>query len=204
MVLSEDIEYVGRLLDTYAEGRDRMHVAAEDPEDAGVPPDMQAGPVNEDGWVEWKLLPSTLSEGDIVGIEEQFGVQFPPLFRSYLLARFHLFDQVRSRRHDQQIMMTCVPSGEQLGPLEELMRAWQPVIGAGFAPFAEWGDGWGPMCFDLERRGEEGDCPVVWMDHESLISLGPEACSRREEVLPLAQPLYRSCREFLTDVFARP
>lgn len=75
------------------------------------------------------------------------------------------------------------------------------MIGAGFAPFAEWGDGWGPMCFDLEQRGKDGDCTVVWMDHERLISLGPEPCGQRETVSPLAQPLYGSYREFLTDVF---
>jgi hypothetical protein len=30
-----------------------------DPEDAGVPPAMFDGPVDEDGYVSWKLLPST-------------------------------------------------------------------------------------------------------------------------------------------------
>jgi hypothetical protein len=39
------------------------------------------------------------------------------------------------------------------------------------------------------------------MDHETLIPLGHENCRRREILVPLVQPLYDSCREFLLDVF---
>ena len=84
------------------------------------------------------------------------------------------------------------------------MRAWEPVIAAGYVPFAEWGDGWGPMCFDTERRAADGDCPIVWMDHEVLVPIGEERWRVRKKVLPLAQPLYDSCRELLIDVFASP
>ena len=106
----EDITFVGQLLDAYAVDAWRMHVAAEDPEDGGVPPQMQVGEVYADGWVEWRVLPSTLNEADVTDVENEFGVQFPPLFTAYLLARFHLFDQVRSRRYDQQILMTDTSS----------------------------------------------------------------------------------------------
>ncbi len=201
MALADDIAFVGQLLDAYAAEASRIGIPAEDPDDHGVPPEMQVGDVHEEGWVEWRMLPSTLGEADVLALEHEFTVQFPPMFRAYLLARLHLFRQVRSRRYDQQIGMPHTPAGKPLGPLRSLMTAWRPLIDAGFTPFAEWGDGWGPMCFDDGERGADGDCPVVWMDHEELIELGPQTCQNREAVLPKVKPLYRSCRQFLTDVF---
>jgi hypothetical protein len=203
MAVADDSAFVGQLLDRYALDAWRMGVAPRDPAGAGVPPEMQVGEVNADGWVEWRVLPSTLKDADVGTLESEFGVQFPPVFRAYLLARLQLFDQVWSRRHDQQIFMTDTPAGKPLKPLRGLMKAWRPLIDAGFVPFAQWGDGWGPMCFDVAQRRSDGECPVVWMDHEALVPLGPEACRDREAVSPLVQPLYGSCREFLMDVFGR-
>jgi hypothetical protein len=203
MGVAEDSEFVGQLLDAYAVDAWRMGVAAVDPKGAGVPSEMQVGPVNAEGWVAWRLLPSTLNEADVIVLENEFGVRFPPLFRAYLLARFHLFDQVRSRRYDQQIFMTDTPAGKPLRPLRSLMLSWRPLIDASFVPIAQWGDGWGPMCFDSAECGADGECPVVWMDHEALIPLGAERCRERGSVLPLAQPLYGSCKEFLLDIFGR-
>ena len=205
MGLAEDAAYVGGLLDAYAAGAWKMQVAEEDPGDGGAPPEMWAGEVDEQGWVEWRLLPSTLTEADVSALEREFGVALPPLFRAYLLARFHLFDQAKSRRHGgQQILMTHTPAGRPLAPLRGLLAAWRPLTEAGYVPFAQWGDGWGPMCFDAEARAADGDCPVVWIDHERVVPLGEDACRRREAVRPLAQALYGSCREFLLDVFGRP
>lgn len=201
MAVKEDIAFVGELLDAYAVNAWRMGVATAGPRRFCVPPEMQVGEVNAEGWVEWRVLPSTLNEADVTAVEQEFGVQFPPLFQAYLLSRFHLFHQVRSRRYNQQILMTDTPAGMPLEPLRNLMSSWRSLIDAEFIPFAEWGDGWGPMCFDSARRGADGDCPVVWMDHEALISLESEQCRQRASVLPLAQLLYESCRQFLTDVF---
>jgi len=200
MSLADDIAFVGGLLDAFGKNYCCMGVAAGEPGDAGVPLEMQVGPVNADGWVAWQMLPSTLSEEDLAAVEGEFDVRFPPLFRAYLLARFQLFDQIRSLKYRQPIFMTDVPSSGHLGNLRTLIQDWYPLLGAGYLPFAEWGDGWGPMCFDLRQQNDEGECPVVWMSHEYLIPLGPEMSSRAA-VLPWVQPLYGSCREFLLDVF---
>ena len=201
MVIADDWDFVGHLLDQYAINAWRMGVGAVDPVDRCVPPEMQVGEVNAEGEVEWRVLPSTLPEADVTALEAEFGVEFPLVFRAYLVSRFHLFDQVRSRRHDQQILMSDTPAGKPLWPLRKLMTAWRPLIDAGFIPFAQWGDGWGPMCFDSSQRRNDNECRIVWMDHEALVPLGAEICRRREAVLPLVQPLYDSCREFLLDVF---
>ncbi|MGN6547821.1 MAG: hypothetical protein ACTHK7_22425, partial [Aureliella sp.] len=158
MGIEEDIAFVGQLLDAYAVDAWRMGVAAEDSAEVGVPAEMQVGEVNAGGWVEWSVMPSTLKVTDVHALENEFGVQFPPVFQAYLLARFHLFNQARSRRYDQQILMTDTPAGKPLGPLGDLMNAWRPLIDAGFVPFAQWGDGWGPMCFDTVQRRADGEC----------------------------------------------
>ncbi len=203
MPIADEIAFAGQLIDAFALNAWRRGVAAIDSAGAGVPPEMQSGEVDEDGWVEWCVLPSTLKEVDLEAFEDEFRVQFPPPFRGYLLARFHLFDQLRSQQYGQQIFMTSTPAGTTLGPLRKLIKQWRPLIDAGFVPFAQWGDGWGPMCFDIHQRVQDGECPIQWMDHEVLIPLGAERCRLREAVLPLAQPLYGSCREFLVDVFGR-
>jgi hypothetical protein len=202
MALAEDIVFVGQLIDAYGVEVDRMGVAATRPEGSGVPAAMQVGEVNADGWAEWRVMPSTLSEAELTEFENKFRMQLPPIFRAYLLARFHMFDQVTSRRYDQLILMSDTPAGKPFAPMLLLLKTWGPMIDAGFIPFAEWGDSWGPMCFDTERRAPDGDCPVVWMDHEALASLSDEQWRMRKKVLPLAQPLYESCRELLLDVFS--
>jgi len=164
---------------------------------------MAAGPVDSDGLVEWTVIPSTLQPEDVDALEEAFGIRLPPLFRAYLLARFHLFNQVRSRRHAQVLFMSDVPACGPLEPLRKLLTSWRPLLDAGFVPFAEWGDGWGPMCFDTSHPLTDGDCPIVWMDHEQLLELGPDRCAQHESLLPLTRPLYPSFREFFDDVFAK-
>jgi hypothetical protein len=203
MGLQEDIAFVGRVIDDYASGVGTgfMQGVAGRDDEPGVPPEMRVGEVNHEGWVAWRVLPSALTEVDVRAVEEEYGVEFPPLFRAYLLARHHLFDQVHSRRYNQLIFMTDVPSRRPLQPLRDELRAWRPLIDAGFVPFAEWGDQWGPMCFDVEHRAMDGDCPIVWMDHERVIALGPENSRNRANLLSLVQPLYGSFHEMLSDVF---
>jgi len=177
----------------------RVSVASVDGS-GGVPPDMFDSEVDEEGWVEWKMLPSTLTNDDIAKLEAEFCIQFPPLFRAYLLAGFQLFDQIHSVKYEQLIFNTDVPSNDPLGPIRALMEAWKQLLSANYIPFAQWGDGWGPMCFDTENRDDNGDCPVVWMDHELLIPLGKE-CGNRAAVLPHVNALYESYAEFFEDVF---
>jgi len=200
MALTEDIEFVGRLIDNFALTADRMSVAATRPEDRGVPLEMQVGAIDDEGWVEWKVLPSTLTEADVVQLESRFRIQLPPLFQAYLLARSHLFDQVISAR-GQIIEMVCTPIKNPLKDITGLIESWKELIDAGYIPFATWGDGWGPMLFDTEYRSPDGDCPIVWMDHELLVPLGSNQWRDRKQVLHLAKSLHRSFRELLIDIF---
>ncbi len=81
------------------------------------------------------------------------------------------------------------------------MNTWQPLFDAGFVPVAQWGDGWGPICFDTTQRRDDGECPMVWIDHEDIISLDPGEYRQRDAVRLLMKPLYDSCRDFFSDIF---
>jgi hypothetical protein len=58
------------------------------------------------------------------------------------------------------------------------------------------------MCFDADNRLPDGDCPIVWLDHEILIPLGEDACRDRATVMQHANPIFDSYREFFEDTFS--
>lgn len=200
MGLAEDITEIGRLIDAYDQQFPACHVFNDD----WPPLEIRGERLSTPDWVACRVLPSALAFPDVVALEQELGIQFPPMFRAYLLARFHLFDQVHAHHHNHQISWPPIPSRDSFRAVREYIRGWQTLIAAGYIPFAEWGDGWGPMCFDTARREPDGECPVVWMDHELLHHIGPEACGNRANVEPLARPLYASSRELILDVFTVP
>lgn len=145
-----------------------------------------------------------VARADVSLLEADFGIRFPPWFREYLLAAFQLCDQVGSVKYDQLIMNPDVPSNDRLGPTREMIESWRPLIDSNYVPFAQWGDGWGPMCFDTAQRREDDDCPIVWMDHALVIPLGTDKLRQRAAVEPCVNTLYASYREYFFDVFGTP
>lgn len=203
MMHPDKVDRIGRLIDDYyarAKPILRKGVASRQPTDYGIPPEMFAGPISESGWVEWKVIPSTLKPSDIEQLETEFGVQFPPSFRAYLLARHHCFDQMSSRQHDELIQLPDLPSRDPLRKLREELTGWRPLIAAGLIPFAEFGDGYGPICFDTSGRSPDGECPILWLDHEVIAPMGDKA-SDRAKIRRFEQPLYDSFEQMLQDLF---
>ncbi len=169
-----------------------------DPDDRGVPPEMFDGPVDDEGWVAWKLLPSTVTDADLSSLEERFGVQFPSLFKAYYSSFHHMFDQFNNGR--RFIMLPDSPSDNPLGPLVEVIEAWKPLLQIGYLPFGAYEDGWGPLCFDLDAKDSDGDFPIVWIDHELLPA--PDAGNFTKATMSkLAKPVYSSFRELFRDQF---
>ncbi len=202
MGLAEDVAEIGRLIDAYDGRCPACHVIVDG---QLPPPEMRGELLSSPGWVECRVLPSTLTLTDVVVLEREYGIEFPPAYRAYLLARFHLHDQVHAHRHDDQLIFwTAVPSRDSFRPLRERIDQWRPLIDAGYIPFAEWGDAWGPMCFDTAQRRPDGECPVVWMDHDLLHRVVLDRCGERQNLEPLAQRLYDSSRELILDVFSIP
>lgn len=148
------------------------------------------------------MLPSTLKEESIIAVETEFNVPFPPLFRAYLTARFHLFSELSFSEGSEtvSILLPALPCDNPLGELRGFID-WGPFLHTGFVPFGDYQIGYGPLCFDSTKQLPDGDCPVVWFDHDELFSLSEEQLGNRESVEPLAHPLFSSFRELLAKIF---
>lgn len=203
---ADDIARIGQMIDRFAAASDPIFLqggASERPTDHGIPPEMWASDVDREGWVAWRVMPSTLRPADIDQLQSQFSVALPPQFRAYLLARHHCFAQVKSVKYDQLIFFPDLPTRDPLRSLRESLKGWRFLLPTGLIPFAEWGDGWGPMCFDTKKRRDDGDCPILWLDHEQIIPLG-ERVSDGEVLRKFEKPLYASFHDLVEDIFAVP
>jgi hypothetical protein len=130
-----------------------------------IPAEMYDPDIPErDDWIGWKPAPSTVTETDLDELEGMLGTAYPPPYRTFL-RYLHFYDLtergVRFFRH---------PFGTWREKLTQMYNAIEPkdhYIGAGFIPFGneDMMDA-GPVCFDTRNRRPDGDCPVVFLDHE--------------------------------------
>ena len=124
--------------------------------DASIPPSS--------GWTGWKPIPSTVTEADLEILEGETDLAFPPLYRDFLQYR-HFIDLtevgVRFKRH------ACDDWWETLR--KGYFHSWprERILDIGLLPFGDEAlmDA-GPVCFDTRCRLADGDCPVVFWDHE--------------------------------------
>jgi hypothetical protein len=117
-----------------------------------------------DDWVGWKAIPSTVTEADLNALESESGLQFPLIYRDFLSYR-HFVDLtevgVRFERH------LCHDWAKVLR--KAYFQSWsrERILDIGLLPFgAEALMDAGPVCFDTRCRNIEGDCPIVFWDHE--------------------------------------
>ncbi len=117
----------------------------------------------KDDWIGWKPVPSTVTDDDLDGIEKQLGMKFPPLYRTFLkYVHFYELTEIG-------LSFCKHPIHKWRSELQKLYEGWdcQRIIGTGLIPFAsETNMDAGPVCFDTRNRSSEGDCPIVFWDHE--------------------------------------
>jgi hypothetical protein len=141
--------------------------------DASIPPC--------DDWIGWRPTPSTVTAPDLDGLESETGLAFPPLYRDFLQYR-HFVELieagVRFERH------LCHDWRDTLR--KKYFRSWprERILDVGLLPFGDesFMDA-GPACFDTRHPIADGDCPVVFWDHEWV--------GTDKEI----QPLFSSCRK---------
>jgi len=147
-----------------------------DIEDSGVPREMQGGDPDEEGYVEWKIIPSKINELEIRDLEKEYNIQFPDIYKAYLLSYCHLGLSIKIG--DRHVFLPEIPSDYPLKEIKSQLNNWRPLVNAGFIPFGEYEDGWGPVCFDAKSKNN--DYSIIWFEHEELFSNDFEECANFE------------------------
>ena len=121
---------------------------------------------SKSGLYNWKAIPSKVTMSDIEKIEKEINHSYPPLYKDFLMYKyfFRLTEEgIRFPEHTPQ---------NWSGTLTDLcFNSWAPerIIEIGLVPFgAESFWDAGPVCFDTREQMDDGDCPVVFWDHESI------------------------------------
>lgn len=133
----------------------------------GIPHSMQDNTIPEqDGWRGWKCCPSTVSNDELNRLEDETSLKFPTLYRD-LLSYQHFISLTEVGLSFERHL-----PGEWTHKLQSLyFRSWLPerIIKIGLLPFgAETQMDAGPVCFDTRNRQPDGDCPVVFWDHDNI------------------------------------
>lgn len=153
-----------------------------------IPKAMQDSSIPSlDDWKGWRPVPSTVTDQDLNDLEQEMGLKYPPSYRQFLkyLHFIELTENgVRFERHEVENWSIVLR--------KVYFNSWpcERVVDSGLIPFgSESFLDAGPVCFD--RRGntsQDGDCPVVFWDHEWVGSereVGPmfSSCEKMFECL---------------------
>ena len=134
-----------------------------------------------DDWLGWRPIPSTVTDADLNALERETGLTFPPLYRDFLQYQHFVSLTETGVRFEPHV---CDDWKESLRKAYFHSGPRERIIGVGLLPFGQeaYMDA-GPVCFDTRHRLRDGDCPIVFWDHEWV---GDE-----QEI----NPMFSSCRK---------
>jgi hypothetical protein len=115
-------------------------------------------------WIGWKSIPSTVTDADLNALEKETGLGFPSLYRDFLQYRHFVTLTETGLRFERHL---CNQWQETLR--SAYFHSWprERILDVGLLPFgSETFMDAGSVCFDTRYRTAEGDCPVVYWDHE--------------------------------------
>lgn len=123
---------------------------------------MKAGEEDENGWIEWKLLPGTFSSQLYHDLEKKYKVKYPESFINWHRSYFFM---------DADTSILRLPVSNPNQPLKELENAldWyipQQLIPQKLYPFASAGNDSGPLVFDGREPLPGNEFPIRVYDHE--------------------------------------
>lgn len=119
-------------------------------------------------WIGWKAVPSTVTDVELNDLERETGHAFPPLYREFL--QYRHFEKLTGAgvRFERNL-----PQSWNRTLRDAFFHSWprERIVDIGLLPFgSETMMDAGPVCFDTNRRNADGDCPVVFWDHEWIDS----------------------------------
>ena len=150
-------------------------------EDAGVPRAMWVD-APENGVVVWQPLPFVVSHEEACA-RAGLPTTTPAVVTAHLRTGLSHYIRDASSPDVPMFMLCPMPSDDPLGPWARMVEGWRPLVRHGLHPFAEYEDGWGPVCID-EHVGD-----VVWLDHKRLLFRREPDAWTYDELRRLSQPV---------------
>ncbi|MFO0916873.1 MAG: hypothetical protein U0872_00980 [Planctomycetaceae bacterium] len=133
-------------------------------------PEMYAGVDNSDWTIEhWKPVRVVTDPKALKSLYEKIPARFPQLYERLILTFRWLEVDL-----DGFGVLKANPVGVDFSSLVSNITAdpilTQVLFPLGLIPFGKQpGGGYDQMCFDTKRRRPDGDCPVVLIEHESVL-----------------------------------
>ncbi|RPD46832.1 hypothetical protein DNI29_11770 [Hymenobacter sediminis] len=124
---------------------------------------MMAGPVNEDGWFEWKLAEGTLLDAEYERLAKAHGVLLPPSFIDWHKAFFFC---------DGDCFIARLPPSLPNEPLRHLAAElktgeYLDLTTQGLYTFAQANNDAGPLVFDARQPVENNEFPIREYEHDA-------------------------------------
>lgn len=123
-----------------------------------IPVEMLAGPVDNEGWVEWRVTKGKLRAEDYQQIEKEFDVKFPESFIAWHRSHFFL---------DCDCSIIRLPVSSPTAPLKEIREnlEWnRNLLEQGLIPFGYEGNDTGPLVFETRYALVSSDYPIKVYD----------------------------------------
>jgi hypothetical protein len=140
-----------------------------------VPDRLRIGTPDDLGQTDWQIVAAECAW--LASMEENLPGPLPPSYRSlvarYVFPAFELGDVLLFANTGEQTRLDLtVALFDDRGLSNALLRD-------GFVQFGRFQSGYDPVCFDLSCRRGGGECPIVYLDHESaLVHDRPEVVSQ--------------------------
>jgi hypothetical protein len=178
---AEDEVLLEQFVATFHRFGDTVLFADLDP--AAVP--LAAGPVDELGFQHWAPRAVDTPRSVLPRLYEKLPARFPPLYEQLILS-------YRWAEVDLNLVtLLANPMGPDLSGLrQEIFNdpgLIEILVPNALLQLGKPGGGhYDPICFDARARRNDGDGPIVRVDHEEIL------CHRRLEVLEEIAPSFRA------------
>ena len=126
-----------------------------------IPANMRTGET-QDEWTFWTAIPSTVTDADIAGLDDEWAIKISPQYREVLQHRHFIELQIG------EVSLFPHPSDGWMEAIRKRVFGGYPkelLIERGFLPFADFSD-WGLWCFGLNEPNEAGEHPIYLWDHD--------------------------------------
>lgn len=131
--------------------------------------ELATGKLTEDGYRYWRPQRITTNPAALQSLYTQLAARLPRLYESCLLS--YRWAELDSGFYT----LLGNPPGPDLerllGNMKRDQALWNALVPSGYLQFGKGPDmDYDPVCFDLNRRRHSGDCPIVKIDHEGILS----------------------------------